>query len=201
MHLSCASSNIIVVIYIFVSQELHRELLRQPLKARNLSGDAFKFLFVRHPIGRLVSAYTNKYLDHKEEGFVKDLEKFSRSRGVAEADLLNFKHFVDFVLQESRQGKISYGSLHWMPYTNLCEICDTHYDMIGKLETFDADVAYLGELFPHMGRFFAESTKRNAAKGPSKATEKFLDELTADQRQGLCDIYEWDLRMFNYTCY
>ena len=78
--------------------------------------------------------------------------------------------------------------------------------MIGKLETFEADISYMSEKFPHMRSYF-KGSKRNAALAkPSKrrqglTTAKLLSQLTKKQRIRLCKLYKWDLIMFDYDCF
>lgn len=100
-------------------------MLKTAKKAANIAKDSFKFIFVRHPIDRIISAYTNKYFDVKEGGFIRTLEQYSKSKGIEKDHWLDFSNYVDFILDESEEGKISFGTLHWLPYTNICDICNT----------------------------------------------------------------------------
>jgi hypothetical protein len=43
---------------------------------------------------------------------------------------------------------MSYGTLHWLPYSQLCGFCSVDYDFIGNLETFAADAEKLRKKFP-----------------------------------------------------
>ena len=56
-------------------------MLHDSLKPNELFDGVFKFVFVRHPLQRLASAYVNKFVEARERGFVKDLNKFLRKHG------------------------------------------------------------------------------------------------------------------------
>jgi hypothetical protein len=56
---------------------------------------------------------------------------------------INFDVFTDFVLRELATGERSYGSLHWIPSSDLCDVCSIKYDFIGKVETLRLDLGLL----------------------------------------------------------
>lgn len=114
-------------------------MLPKAVPAAKLPDDVFKFIFVRHPLRRLVSAFVNKFITAREKAFIRELQKFlwlrasnntaknkTRSAGqeTIEEPTLDFSGFVDFVLHEAKRGRISYGTLHWIPYYTVCNICD-----------------------------------------------------------------------------
>ena len=57
--------------------------------------------------------------------------------------VINFETFVQFVIFEIQSNTISYGSLHWWPYTQLCDLCHVKYDFIGKVENWHSNILYL----------------------------------------------------------
>ena len=60
---------------------------------------------------------------------------------------ITFEKFVKFVIYELRNKIVSYGTYHWMPYTDFCGLCNIDYDFIGKLETIKTDLDHLATLF------------------------------------------------------
>ena len=102
----------------------------------------FTFVFVRHPLDRLVSAYTDKIL--KPKSHVWDYLKTDLRQRNGQ---VNFQNFLRMVLKSldkcNSQTTTCFNSKinhHWQPYYQLCEFCDVKYDYIGRLETFNHDV-------------------------------------------------------------
>ena len=101
----------------------------------------FTFVFVRHPLDRLVSAYIDKVLNTKNTyyAYVRKalLQKYSE---------VNFQNFLRFVLNSMEKCNsqtttcLNSIDVHWQPYYQRCEFCDVKYDYIGRLETFNHDV-------------------------------------------------------------
>lgn len=131
----------------FNSNELHDHL---PSKFRNkkiynFPDDFFTFSFVRHPYDRLVSAYKDKFLNAQDPGYA------FRSKLVLESyGSITFENFLLFVIEDlSRfnncqkvgKRKCHQIDVHWRPYYQRCAYCDINYDYIGRMETFNADVA------------------------------------------------------------
>lgn len=113
-----------------------------PTVAGMLSGEAFRFAFVRDPVRRAESAYLDK---------VATLERRPRWRlqvqrtlGLAE-DPDHAPTFEQFVAALEAQPPLEQNA-HWRPqHLNLMHpLID--YDMVGRLETFDADLARVREL-------------------------------------------------------
>jgi len=106
--------------------ELHRLVLADASPAP--SEDYFKVVFVRHPLRRLASAYVSKFVMAKNERFLKPLLRFLQRRpewapSKNKKTIINFPTFVDFVLDELLRERLSFGSLHWMPASWMCDIC------------------------------------------------------------------------------
>ncbi|XP_061153732.1 carbohydrate sulfotransferase 14 [Syngnathus typhle] len=106
----------------------------------------FKFMFVREPMERLLSAYRNK---------LGEIESFQRKYGVeivkryrkspsgkssqSAGDDVTFAEFVRYLLDED----VERMNDHWMPMYNLCQPCALHYDFIGSYEHLTRDADYV----------------------------------------------------------
>lgn len=90
--------------------------------------DYFKFLVVRHPLQRMVSAYYETVILHK---------KYKNQKG----KLLNFTEFVDRVAG----GDLMDVNPHWRRYINRCLLCKVDYEYVVKTETMDEDIKGFNE--------------------------------------------------------
>merc|ERR1712018_938953 len=100
-------------------------------------------------------------------------------------------------MYELRDNVQSYGSLHWQPFTKLCDLCHVHYDFLGKVETLQSDIAYLSRLeqFSKFGSklkdLFAHKFNKNGAETHQVGKEYFsaLKKKTVKQ---LAQLYHDD---------
>ena len=100
----------------------------------------FKFLVVRHPLDRLVSAYRDKFVK-RQASFLNEAvqirilfrSKFSESK----KRYVTFEEFVRYVLTTGMRNVTQ--NQHWATYEDLCQPCFIKYDYIGNLETMEED--------------------------------------------------------------
>ena len=104
-----------------------------------------KAMFVRHPLDRLWSAYNSKFVNQNPRFLVQYgrqmFGRFRRRHSFTDPPCIEdvtFREFVSFMMLRT-----SGANVHWMTYNRLCGPCELSYDYIGKLETFEADMAYL----------------------------------------------------------
>lgn len=108
--------------------------------ARMLSGEAFRFTFVRHPLPRAESAFLDKIVREKRPTW-RNLVR--ESLGVP-SDRDEPVTFDQFVASLESQDPLEMDA-HWRPQNlNLMHPLLT-YDLIGHLETFDADLTRIRE--------------------------------------------------------
>jgi chondroitin 4-sulfotransferase 11/chondroitin 4-sulfotransferase 13 len=108
----------------------------------------YKFVFVRHPFERLVSAYYEKFVKKRDPNFIRSLiyhvtppdllfkasiNKYLFNKSTKSNFRITFEKFVKFVIHEIRNKVISYGTYHWMPFTDFCGLCHIHYDLVSML--------------------------------------------------------------------
>ncbi|XP_053402333.1 uncharacterized protein LOC128557848 [Mercenaria mercenaria] len=109
--------------------------------------NAYKFMFVREPYGRLFSTYCNKFYFPKGnwDPIGKDIVK--RFREDPSEDSLMYGHDVTFAelirytIEDFEAGNKM--DAHIRPMHTNCKPCDYDYDFIGKLETMKSDWKYL----------------------------------------------------------
>ena len=134
------------------------------IRARNIdelvrlnNTNIFKFMFVRHPFERLVSAYnsklerpkTRKASKNERKILIMQIRKYQEKNMnmssndpclATSSSQFPFSCFVDYVLEEAK-------NTHWWPYTELCRVCHVQYDLIGHVEDFHDDFQILQEKF------------------------------------------------------
>lgn len=103
-----------------------------------LDGAAFRFTFVRDPIRRVESAYVNKIVQ-AVDGVLKRRVKVQRVLGLPE-DRKSVPTFDQFIAALEIQEPIRMDA-HWRPqHLNVMHPL-IEYDVVGRLETFAADLA------------------------------------------------------------
>ncbi|MEQ2174773.1 Carbohydrate sulfotransferase 14 [Goodea atripinnis] len=105
----------------------------------------FKFMFVREPMERLLSAYRNKFGEiesyQKKYGMeiVKRYRKGLAKDASVKGDDVTFGEFVHYLLDED----VEHMNEHWMPVYNLCQPCAVSYNFIGSYEHLERDSEYV----------------------------------------------------------
>ena len=174
----------------------------------------FKFVFVRHPFERIVSAYYDKFVKRRDPNFIRSfiyyetppnlLIKASINRYLFGKETrsnfrINFEKFVRFVIHEVQNKIISYGTYHWMPFTDFCGLCNINYDFIGKLETLTSDMDRITRLFPEIEAYKRTfKTKKNALGRTWKTSLSVFSKLPKTLIHELYKVYELDFLIGGY---
>lgn len=156
-----------------------------------LAGDGyFRFCFVRNPYSRLVSVWRNKvYLvEPRFEGVYRRARELYPE--CFEGRFLRFDGFVRF-LCDARNS--AYGNPHWALQTSLLFPGAINYDFIGRVESFDDDLAVVER---EIGVSFdrREGQDRSNASGAAD-WRSYYDESLAD---AVYALYRQDFEAFGY---
>ena len=155
----------------------------------------YKFLFVREPFERLLSAYENKFV--KRQWPWRYIWKYEKAIYNKFSDVdpsagwnVTFKRFVYFLndfgfnLDE-----------HWAPYGRLCFPCDIEYDFIGHFKDMPEEAAYvLKKTGMDKEVIFPEFVTHNT-------TDKLLQKYAPVPREKIAELakaFEEDFEMFNF---
>jgi hypothetical protein len=136
-----------------------------------LDGTHFIFSFVRHPYKRAMSAYTDKILGRKKQ-----------KRPVS---------FDDFIAVISDQDPGSLNA-HWRAQTLNIAFDVIQYDFIGRLESFETDMAHVKT---RLGLPDFELPHRNKSADKKRPKQS----ISPDTRSRLEKIYASDLQAFSYS--
>lgn len=173
-----------------------------PLAIKRKLKEYYKFMFVREPLARLVSAYKDKFAlnntsFHKSYGrkIVKQLRK--NAPASSKGDDVSLKEFFQYITEN----RVEDMNEHWMPYYELCQPCVVSYDFIGSFENLEADAnQVLKELnvneqvsFPKQQKYYQAGGKGYVAK-----TVKYTD-VSAKLLTKVLRKYSKDYRMFLYS--
>lgn len=155
-------------------------------QAALFDGSYYLFSFVRHPFKRALSAYTDKIHGNK-----KQKREILEAMGKADEKLSYPVSFDDFVAVISDQDPATLNP-HWRPQHLNLAIDLIAYDFIGRLESFDTDMAKVRAQLklpdfgiPHKNR---KSHKASA-----------LQAVSTETRQKLEALYAEDLLAFSYS--
>ncbi|XP_038627413.1 carbohydrate sulfotransferase 11-like [Tachyglossus aculeatus] len=162
-----------------------------------------KFLFVREPFERLVSAYRNKFTRsyntafHKRYG-TKIIRRHRRQpspEALARGHDVRFEEFLYYLLDPRTQQEEPFNE-HWERAHSLCHPCIVHYDVVGKYETLAEDAAYILRLAGADVRFPASSKN---AKTTDNMAAHFFEGISPFYQRRLFNLYKMDFLLFNYS--
>ena len=171
----------------------------------------FKFVFVREPIERFLSAFLDKFtfavndLYRQEFGrkIIARYRKHPSKASLANGSDVTLKEFVEYLLDpETRMVEGVrphwYGfDPHWRAYYQQCHPCLVPYDFVGKYETLSEDVDHLLKLLGVYGSVEFPVTKTGRNKTSDYMKQMFAS-ISAFDVQRLWELYSHDYSLFGY---
>ena len=148
------------------------------------------FTIVRHPFERLVSAYRDKFQLARKSAYV--YSHYSPKMGGQGRP--SFRQFVDYLLEEP----VEQYNDHWVPYWLHCHLCQMEYDVIGKMETLEEDMAFIGEK-SGLATTNISLPWANRRRSGEQDSLHYWEQLDLDRTRRLYSIYRLDFLMFNYS--
>lgn len=160
-----------------------------------------KFLFVRHPFERLVSAFRNKlepnlirskyFQSRLGKYIVKRYRRKSYNATNSTGDDVTFEEFISYLTQSHGAGL----NEHWQAIDSLCAPCSISYDFVGKYETLTADSDFLLRAVGASQVVFPAGPKMHTT---STHLSMYFRRLSPATIKELYQIYEMDFRLFSY---
>ncbi|XP_026863773.2 carbohydrate sulfotransferase 12 isoform X1 [Electrophorus electricus] len=167
-----------------------------------------KFLFVRDPFVRLISAYRNKFEQENEDFYkrfavvmLKRYGNYSKPPASAvEAFAAGvrpvFLNFIQYLLDANTEKEMPFNE-HWRQVYRLCHPCQINYDFVGKLETLDEDAEHLLRILRVDN--VVEFPGGNHNRTVSSWEENWFANIPYKSRRELYKLYEADFRLFGYS--
>lgn len=170
-----------------------------------------KFLFVRHPLERLLSAYRDKlagvgFEDPTYQNVASIIyEKYHQNQTLgSQANItvkrgdVSFVDFVKYLVEDDNIGRGVYNE-HWERQIRLCNPCVIDYDYIGKYETLEEDANWIlaqtglsqKYSFPKRSSFY-NNTKT------IQTVSDYYSKVPAIYTRKLWKLYKNDFLMFDY---
>ncbi|KAG8232474.1 hypothetical protein J437_LFUL012706 [Ladona fulva] len=184
--------------------------------AEEAFGTTFKFMVVRHPFERLLSAYRDKLENSKvglEHGVLHFYQKYGRhivekyrfNRTIGEKgdfkDRIEptFPEFVRYLIDEDL---VTRSDDHWIPFYLFCTPCLLRYDAIAKVETMRRDQEYILRSAALLGVEGIKPRWRHQTRG-GKTTDdmakSYFSQLSEKQVLALYHKYSLDFDLFGYS--
>ncbi|KAM9785334.1 carbohydrate sulfotransferase 12-like [Syngnathus typhle] len=167
-----------------------------------------KFLFVRDPFLRLISAYRDKF-QLRNEDFYRRFGKVMLQRyanqptppesvdqAFAAGAHPSFSHFIQYLLDPQTE-KDSPFNEHWQQVYRLCHPCQIQYDFVGHLETAEEDAEHLLRLLRVDNVVEFPTSHRNVTASDSESD--WFGTVPLEVRRELYKLYEPDFRLFGYN--
>ena len=167
----------------------------------------FKFIVVRNPYSRLISAFENKFSDEPRFHFYHDMvgkyiiKKFRENpseSSLAKGNDARFEELVKFV-GDFNDSHILRFDPHWWNIHDICYPCKYRYDYIAKIETLEEDTKEILSHITHDSPVSLPVMNVNARhKNEANKIERMLGALQEGDRERLTRVYTEDLELFGY---
>lgn len=164
-----------------------------------------KFMFIRHPFERLVSAFRNKFGQNSSSAdyfrsrygrqIIKQYRTNASEESLSRGHDVTFREFVQYIIDPRTVARANFNE-HWRPMVDLCLPCTIQYNVIGKYESLMDDAwLVLEKANLNQKVSFPRSDRPSST---NSLVEEYTKHLTREELLHLYHIYEMDFRLFDY---
>ncbi|KAL9973572.1 hypothetical protein ACROYT_G020045 [Oculina patagonica] len=165
--------------------------------------NSYKFMFVREPFERLLSAYKDKFvstrpvdrhmLDTYGRKIIRRFRPNATQKALQAGDDVTFPEFIEYILKEGIHEGLNW---HWNTYEDQCRPCSVEYNFIGRFEFLTQDAEYA----------LKKAAVYNLTLFPSKTSYskthqeliKYYSQIPLDWIIQLGRVYRSSFEMFGY---
>lgn len=160
-------------------------------QARTANSDYFKFMIVRDPFGRVLSAYLDKIVfDGKPRP--PEFKQLVRERlGLRDGAEISFDTFCRYL----KRGGL-HDDPHWIPQERYARLIGfNNLDFVGKTENLEDDLAQVAAaVFPGQPYEFQQESRQHKTNAKSNLLTYYTEECEDIVRE----IYHKDFSLFGY---
>lgn len=172
-----------------------------------------KFIIVRHPFERLVSAYVdkftvrNQYTEFFQHRFgVQIVQRYrnrseSRRKSVTDdaGHDVKFGEFVRFLVDRKIRCTQKLNP-HWMSFADVCHPCLVDYDYIVHLEGLADEMVHLWKALYNRTNLEEVLHRRNVGRTRTVGlVADYMSRLPEEDAEALYEMFSIDFKMFAYT--
>ena len=194
---------------IFKQLRRRKEQLRANLDQYNATDicnhltKSYKFMFVREPFERLLSAYKDKFvftrrvdrhlLENYGRKIIRNFRPNATQQALRTGDDVTFSEFIEYILKEGIHEGLNW---HWNTYEDQCRPCSVKYDFIGRFEHLphNANYALKKAGVYNLIRF---PSKNNYSKTRNELL-KYYSQIPLEWIVHLRRVYHSSFEMFGY---
>ena len=161
----------------------------------------YKFVVVRHPLDRLVSAYKDKLAGGNEvfekgmgTSIIRALRANASESALKNGKGVTFQEYITYLTNVHENDQ------HFENFQDHCHPCVIDYDYIAKLETQERDGKYI--INEHLSGFGSDDLVNKHSNRGGATSSKHLPEfenITSELLHELTSVYARDLDMFGYS--